>query len=95
MPYFETIIRYLGGLLSAYALSNDRLHIDRADEMVAKLEAAFETESGLPFFGVYPARSALPHTTHIAPELDLAISHLVLSLGRLQSLPVCNWNIII
>ena len=30
-PFFETVIRYLGGLLSAYALSNDVTLLHRAD----------------------------------------------------------------
>lgn len=52
MPYFETIIRYLGGLLSAYALSGDQILIDRADEMATKLEPIFKSRSGMPYFGI-------------------------------------------
>ena len=56
MPYFETIIRYLGGLLSAYALTKDALLLARADELAEKLEPVFNTPSGLPLFGVNPTK---------------------------------------
>ncbi|KAG5353571.1 hypothetical protein C0989_005544 [Termitomyces sp. Mn162] len=53
-PYFETIIRYLGGLLSAYALSNNQLFLDRADELAVKLDPVFNTMSGLALYSVNP-----------------------------------------
>ncbi|TCD69473.1 hypothetical protein EIP91_007599 [Steccherinum ochraceum] len=51
-PFFETVIRYLGGLLSAYALSNETVLLDRADDLGTKLLPAFNTTSGLPANGV-------------------------------------------
>ncbi|KAF8661347.1 hypothetical protein AX16_001442 [Volvariella volvacea WC 439] len=54
VPYFETVIRYLGGLLSAYALSNEKLYLDRADELATRLDPIFNSSSGLPWFGVNP-----------------------------------------
>ncbi|KAF8623208.1 hypothetical protein AX15_006446 [Amanita polypyramis BW_CC] len=59
LPYFETIIRYLGGLLSAYALSGDRVLVDRADEMATKLEPVFKSRSGMPYFGINPANKTI------------------------------------
>ncbi|PFH46692.1 glycoside hydrolase family 47 protein [Amanita thiersii Skay4041] len=54
-PFFETIIRYLGGLLSAYALSGEPILLARADDLGQKLLPAFNgTESGLPAFSVHP-----------------------------------------
>ncbi|KIK61619.1 glycoside hydrolase family 47 protein [Collybiopsis luxurians FD-317 M1] len=53
-PFFETVIRYLGGLLSAYALKEDELLLRRADELAEKLDFVFETPTGLPLFGVNP-----------------------------------------
>ena len=50
--FFETIIRYLGGLLSAYALSHDPILLSRADDLGAALLPAFDTASGLPAYGV-------------------------------------------
>ncbi|KAJ3720975.1 glycoside hydrolase family 47 protein [Lentinula raphanica] len=53
-PFFETIIRYLGGLLSAYALRKDEVLLNRADELAEKLDHVFATPSGFPLFGVNP-----------------------------------------
>jgi mannosyl-oligosaccharide alpha-1,2-mannosidase len=54
VPFFETIIRYLGGLLSAYALSGEPILLKKADELGASLLPAFKTPSGLPMFAVNP-----------------------------------------
>lgn len=58
-PFFETVIRYLGGLLSAYALSHEPILLQRADDLGTKLSPAFDTGSGLPAFGVNTQRSAI------------------------------------
>ncbi|KAL4066003.1 glycoside hydrolase family 47 protein [Scleroderma yunnanense] len=52
VPFFETVIRYLGGLLSAYALTNDSRLLTKADELGTKLSPAFNTKSGFPMFAV-------------------------------------------
>ena len=57
--FFETVIRYLGGLLSAYALSHDPILLSRADDLGAALLPAFDTASGLPAYGVYPVNGEL------------------------------------
>ncbi|KAF4602218.1 hypothetical protein EYR40_005422 [Pleurotus pulmonarius] len=54
-PFFETVIRYLGGLLSAYALSGETILLTRADDLGARLLPAFNSPSGFPRFGVNPA----------------------------------------
>ena len=51
-PFFETVIRYLGGLLSAYALSGDPILLSRADDLGKMLLPAFNTPSGLPAYAV-------------------------------------------
>ncbi|KAF7969462.1 hypothetical protein HWV62_27311 [Athelia sp. TMB] len=51
-PFFETVIRYLGGLLSAYALSGDPVLLSRADDLGGMLLPAFNTTSGFPAFAV-------------------------------------------
>ncbi|KAI0306131.1 glycoside hydrolase [Multifurca ochricompacta] len=51
-PFFETVIRYLGGLLSAYALSHDPILLVRADHLGNALLPAFGTPSGLPVYSV-------------------------------------------
>ena len=48
VPFFETVIRYLGGLLSAHALSNEPILLKKADE----LAPVFNTPTGLPAFEV-------------------------------------------
>lgn len=54
VPFFETIIRYLGGLLSAYALSGEPILLEKADELGASLLSAFKTPSGFPMYAVNP-----------------------------------------
>ncbi|KAF8509918.1 glycoside hydrolase [Gautieria morchelliformis] len=51
-PFFETVIRYLGGFLAAYALSGEPVLLARAEELATKLLPAFNTSSGLPVYGV-------------------------------------------
>ncbi|KAG5634636.1 hypothetical protein H0H81_001318 [Sphagnurus paluster] len=51
-PFFETVIRYLGGLLSAHAVSQDPILLARADDLGKLLLPAFNTPSGLPAYSV-------------------------------------------
>ncbi|KIM34447.1 glycoside hydrolase family 47 protein [Serendipita vermifera MAFF 305830] len=50
--FFETTIRYLGGLLSAYHLTKNPILLQKADELGKSLLAAFNTTSGLPVFAI-------------------------------------------
>ncbi|KAI0688251.1 glycoside hydrolase family 47 protein [Cytidiella melzeri] len=52
VPFFETVIRYLGGLLSAYALTNNPVYLTHADELGMRLLPIFDTMVGLPSFSV-------------------------------------------
>ncbi|EJD35550.1 seven-hairpin glycosidase [Auricularia subglabra TFB-10046 SS5] len=52
VPFFETVIRYLGGLLSAYALTNNTVFLARADDLGRKLLPVFNTKSGIPAYSV-------------------------------------------
>ncbi|THG95752.1 hypothetical protein EW026_g5958 [Hermanssonia centrifuga] len=58
VPFFETVIRYLGGLLSGYALSGESLLITRADDLGQLLLHAFDTDTGLPMYAVDTATGA-------------------------------------
>ncbi|KAI7899066.1 glycoside hydrolase family 47 protein [Cokeromyces recurvatus] len=50
---FETTIRVLGGLLSAYHLSNhDSLYLEKAVDLGDRLLQAFNTDSGIPYSGI-------------------------------------------
>ncbi|CAL8110468.1 unnamed protein product [Orchesella dallaii] len=46
---FETNIRIVGGCLTAYALTQDRVFVDKALQMAELLLPAFDTPSGLPY----------------------------------------------
>jgi IS1 family transposase len=45
---FETTIRSLGGLLSAYDLSGDKVFLEKAEDLGKRLQKAYNTKSGLP-----------------------------------------------
>ncbi|KAI5069119.1 hypothetical protein GOP47_0015420 [Adiantum capillus-veneris] len=46
---FETTIRVLGGLLSAYDLSEDSMFLDKAKELADRLLPAWNTPTGIPY----------------------------------------------
>ena len=49
---FETTIRVLGGLLSAYDLSGDRMFLEKARTLAGKMRPAFNTPTGMPLNNV-------------------------------------------
>eukprot|EP00808_Paulinella_micropora_P016542 g62713.t1 len=55
---FELNIRFLGGLLSAHALSGDQLYLDRAKDIAHSLLPAFNTSSRLPKSHIIPSTGA-------------------------------------
>ncbi|KAI5984317.1 glycoside hydrolase [Pisolithus albus] len=57
-PFFETVIRALGGMLSAYALSKEPILLTRADDLGKALLPVFNTTSGLPMYAVNTATGA-------------------------------------
>ncbi|KAJ7154616.1 glycoside hydrolase family 47 protein [Mycena filopes] len=59
--FFEVVIRYLGGLLSAYALSEDPRLLRLADNLGGRLLPAFDTPSGFPLWGVNTETGELKH----------------------------------
>ena len=50
---FETTIRSLGGLLSAYDLSGDFAFLEKADDLGSRLLKAFDSPSGIPYGQVH------------------------------------------
>ncbi|KAI8141005.1 glycoside hydrolase [Fennellomyces sp. T-0311] len=46
---FETVIRYVGGLLSAYELSDDDMFVQKTVQLVDRLLPAFDTPTGIPY----------------------------------------------
>jgi mannosyl-oligosaccharide alpha-1,2-mannosidase len=51
---FEVNIRFIGGLLSLYTLTKDKIYLDKAELVATKLLPAFETETGIPYALVNP-----------------------------------------
>lgn len=52
--FFETVIRYLGGLMSAYALSKEPILLEKADELARVLSPVFNSSTGFPYYAVDP-----------------------------------------
>lgn len=48
MSVFETNIRFVGGLLTAFALTGDVMFRDKAEHTAQKLLPAFQTQTGIP-----------------------------------------------
>ena len=48
MSVFETNIRFVGGLLSCFALTGDTMFREKADHIAEKLLPAFDTPTGIP-----------------------------------------------
>lgn len=45
---FETNIRFVGGLLTMYALTGETMYKERAQHVADKLLPAFQTPTGIP-----------------------------------------------
>lgn len=52
LSVFETNIRYVGGLLSIYALTKDPMFLNKAVQITDKLLPAFDTPSGIPYSNI-------------------------------------------
>jgi len=46
---FETNIRFIGGFLTCYAMTGDRIFRDKAEYVANKLLPAFQTPTGIPY----------------------------------------------
>merc|ERR1711871_889676 len=66
---FETTIRVLGGLLSAHALTDDAVFLDKATDLAKRLLPAFKTKSGVPYSDV----NLKKHSAH-APSFSSSSS---------------------
>ncbi|RWS12991.1 alpha 1:2 mannosidase precursor-like protein [Dinothrombium tinctorium] len=51
---FETNIRFIGGLLSCYALTKDKMFLGKAHHIAKKLLPAFNTPTGIPYSLINP-----------------------------------------
>uniref|UniRef100_A0A9J2PPD1 alpha-1,2-Mannosidase n=1 Tax=Ascaris lumbricoides TaxID=6252 RepID=A0A9J2PPD1_ASCLU len=55
LSVFETNIRFLGGMLSAYALTGEHFYIDKAKSIGDVLLKAFNTQTGIPKSSLNPS----------------------------------------
>ena len=51
---FEINIRFIGGLLSLYTLTKDKVFLDKAEEIATLLLPAFDTPTGIPMALINP-----------------------------------------
>ena len=80
---FETTIRVLGGLLSAYHLSDgDPLYRDKAEQLAERLLPAFDSASGIPFSDVnlgtgaaHPPKWTTQSSLAEVGTIDLSVYH--------------------
>lgn len=49
LSVFETNIRFVGGLLTCFALTGDIMFRDKAELVAQKLLPAFQTQTGIPY----------------------------------------------
>lgn len=54
VSFFETVIRVVGGLLSAYEFTEDIFFIDKAKEVADILDPVFHKKSGIPYTNIKP-----------------------------------------
>lgn len=86
---FESTIRVLGGLLSAYHLTNETIYLLRAQQLGDKLMVAFDTSSGIPFSsvdfsknrGFNPRWSRSASSTSEAASVQLEFNYLSILTG--------------
>ena len=64
---FETTIRVLGGLLSAFHLSGDNVFLERAKDLGQRLMGAFSSSSGIPYSDVN-LKSTRGHAPKWSPD---------------------------
>ncbi|KAF7732817.1 hypothetical protein EC973_000092 [Apophysomyces ossiformis] len=79
---FESIIRYLGGLLSAYELSDkqNKILLDKAKQLADALLPAFDTPSGLPHSQWNPHQRTSPSNFTVLAEIGtVQLEFMVLS----------------
>ena len=84
VPFFEVVIRCLGGLLGAHTLSGDAALLDLAEQLGDRLLRAFVSPSGLPFCTVN-----LAHGNASCPRSDFGYS---IPLAELYSLVEARLN---
>jgi len=75
VSFFETTIRYLGGFLSAFTLSDDPVFLRKAVELADALLPAFDTPTGIAMHGV----NVLTYELYLLPRWLIANTLMILS----------------
>ncbi|KAJ7175888.1 glycoside hydrolase family 47 protein [Mycena filopes] len=81
-PFFETVIRYLGGFLSAYAISKNPVLLARAEELANKLDPVFEQYNRVfPVYGVntHSGKTIGPEVGTLAEISSMQVEYLYLA----------------
>ena len=78
VSFFETTIRCLGGLVTAYELSGDRVMLEKATQLGERLAKAFSSPSGMPYTSI-----SLVDGSHTVPSW-LQGSVLLAEVGTVQ-----------
>ncbi|KAF7309201.1 alpha-1,2-Mannosidase [Mycena kentingensis (nom. inval.)] len=81
-PFFETVIRYLGGYLSAYPITQDPALLKLAEDLAQKLDPAFEQYGKVfPVYGVNTADGQIqgPEIGFLAEMASLQLEYLYLA----------------
>jgi mannosyl-oligosaccharide alpha-1,2-mannosidase len=77
---FETTIRCMGGLLSAYELSQHEVFLKKAEEIGQALLPAFDTPFGIPYYHFNPHnQTGTSNTTYLADAGTVQLELLTLS----------------
>jgi len=92
--YFETVIRYVGGLLSAFAMTNDTILLQRAEELVDLLDPVFNTTSGLAAFSVNPATYVISPFSATKIDARAVVRARQIKLYLSQKSHPFSWNIL-
>lgn len=71
---FETTIRVVGGLLSAYDLSGDDIFLEKAKDIGDKLLPAWDTPSGIPYNRIHLSRGNVHNSAWTGGDSILADS---------------------
>lgn len=85
IPFFETVIRHLGGYLSAYALSKEPILLSLANDLGTMLIPAFNTNSSLPGAKVRPVTGEVSLGSGLLAEIgscQLEYKYLAKMTGR-------------
>lgn len=83
---FETTIRYLGGLLAAYDLSNEPLLLSKATELGNMLYNGFDTPNRMPANSFHFERAKLGELEPSAREISANVGSLSMEFTRLSQL---------